>query len=1178
MNPAQKLLIGVFVSILALHANSVFAQSSESGAMNPQSKIATGSVPQSRAFAPTGLSEASKEQMLAGYGRLPLSFEANEGQTNSDFQFISHGNGYSLFLASGEAVLALRKSSTKKAEERLHQAATAESEKTEEAVLGMKMVGASATAKVAGLEELPGKSNYFTGSDPAKWVTKVPNYARVEYEDIYPGVDLVYYGNQRQLEYDFVVAPGADPRAVVLQFAGAKKLAVDGQGDLVLTVQGGEVRFKKPVVYQVLGGIRQSVAGKYVLVGAYEAGFEVGRYDAARPLILDPTLVYSTYLGGSNTQGNGIAVDSSGNAYVVGGTSANDFPTTAGVFQTTNPGGTQAFVTKMNAAGTALVYSTYLGGSIYTVATSIAVDSSGAAYITGVTQYAGFATTAGAFQTAPGAPNAQNGFVTKLSADGSSLIYSTYLGGSTDGDFAYCIGVDSTGAAYVTGGAVSSDFPITAGSFQTTLGGGENAFVTKLKADGSGLVYSTFLGGSNIDFGQSIALDSSGNAYVTGRASSTNFPTTAGAWDTYLGGSGGPVQIGTNAFVTKLNATGSALVYSTYLGGVVYDWGNGIAVDSSGSAYVTGGTQSYNFPATTGAFQTALKFPTTGPGSNAFVTKLKPDGSGLVYSTFLGGGTDVGQSIAVDSAGSAYLTGSTGSTDFPTTPNAFQSALGGTSAINAFVTELSADASTLTYSTFLGGNNFDVGNGIALDSAGSFYVAGYASSSNFPTTPGAYQTTFGPVYDAFIAKFAKLTSPAIAWPTPTPITFGTPLSGAQLDATANVAGTFVYSPPGNTVLNAGTQTLSATFTPMDTADYSTASASVNLVVNQAIPAITWSTPAAITYGTALSGAQLDAMANVAGSFAYTPGVNAVLRAGPQTLSVNFTPNDMTDYASASDSVTLTVNKATPAITWPTPAAITYGTALSGAQLDATANVAGSFVYTPGAGSVLPPGSQLLSVTFTPTDNVDYTTATASVSLAVNDSGNLTISNGQTYTFVKGRVSGNILMTGGTLVLNNSVVGGNLQMSGGNLLFTNNSTVQGNLQTSGSSIFSIGPGTIAGNLQVQNIPAGAAQNQVCGATVSGNLQVLNNGTATLIGSPTCAGNSVSGNLQVSNNSASVEVYGNAAAGNIQIQNNAASTAIFNNSSRGILQCSGNNSSLIKGGGNTAALKQGQCAGF
>ena len=752
-----------------------------------------------------GMRQAANLRVIETYGKLPLSFEANQGQTGSEVRFLSRGNGYSLFLTSNEAVLSLQSrdgtsrpavdregaTTTPHLEDQFGPLASARGsgwlfrERRGEpegpagrgrvpygpnpnrdrkgAVLRMKLVGANPAAQVTGLEQLPGKSNYFIGNDPAKWRTNVPTYAKVRYGNVYSGIDLVYYGNQRQLEYDFVVAPGADPRDIRLAIQsrdreGAVALRIDGEGDLVLESEGSELRLHQPVIYQEISGARQRIGGNFVVhgtpgqvhgkpgqvQGGRQVGFEVARYDASKPLIIDPVLTYSTYLGGSNgDEGLGIAVDSSGNAYVTGWTSSTNYPTT-NAFQAATGGLQDAFVTKLNAAGSALVYSTYLGGSGGETGFGIAVDSSGNAYVTGQTQSSNFPT-ANAFQAANGNPgfSPADAFVAKLNAAGSALVYSTYLGGSGN-DWGAGIAVDASGNAYVTGTTYSTNFP-TANAFQAAFGGCGNcgdAFVTKLNAAGSALVYSTYLGGGDFDAGQGIAVDSSGNAYVTGGTSSADFPT-ANAFQAKFGGY-------IDAFVTKLNATGSALVYSTYLGGSSRDHGLGIGVDSSGNAYVTGQTDSTNFP-TANAFQAAFG---GGYRLDAFVTKLNAAGSALVYSTYLGGsGEDSGQGIAVDSSGNAYVTGSTQSTNFPTA-NAFQAAFGGTR--DAFVTKLNTAGSALVYSTYLGGSGNEYGNGIGVDSSGNAYVTGWTQSTNFPTA-NAFQAAFGGSGDAFVTKF-----PAVA--------------------------------------------------------------------------------------------------------------------------------------------------------------------------------------------------------------------------------------------------------------------------------------------------------------------------------------------------------------------------------------------------------------------------------
>jgi len=719
---------------------------------------------------------AAETRVSQSYGKLPLHFEANQGQTHQDVRFLARGSGYSLYLTPTEAALTLTKQVSPARKPAAHGKSEPRGAATGTA-LRISFAGANPRPRVTGLEELPGKANYFIGNDPAKWRTNVPTYAKVRYTDLYPRIDLLYYGNQRQLEYDLVVRPGADPTRIVLDIQGADRLQVDAQGDLVLQMTVGPIRQRKPVIYQEIDGVRKDIPGGYVLKGEHQVGYKVAAYDASQPLVIDPVLSYSTYLGSSDEEGETrIAVDAAGNAYVAGETVSSNFPTTAGAFQTTFGGGVfgagDAFVTKLNPTGSALVYSTYLGGSSSDAGYGIAVDAAGNAYVTGGTGSTDFPTTIGAFQTTKGG-GFRDAFVTKLNPTGSALVYSTYLGGSGD-DYGEGIKLDAAGNAYVTGGTGSTVFPTTAGAFQRTFGAPvcdgctSNAFVTKLDPTGSALVYSTYLGGSGRDGGWGIAVDTLGNAYVTGSTtSSTNFPTTTGAFQTTYGGGFG------EAFVTKLNPTGSALVYSTYLGGSGGESGRGIAVDTLGNAYVTGGTSSTDFPTTAGALKT------TSPGGGAFVTKLNPTGSALVYSTYLGGsGNDYGYGIAVDTLGNAYMTGVTFSTDFPTTPGAIQTTFGGGGGFfrggDAFVTKLNPTGSALVYSTYLGGLGSDTGFAIALEYPNA-YVTGHTLSRNFPTTTGAFQTMHGGGFqDAFVTKIADIMSP----PAPTP---GTVSLGGFID-------------------------------------------------------------------------------------------------------------------------------------------------------------------------------------------------------------------------------------------------------------------------------------------------------------------------------------------------------------------------------------------------------------
>jgi len=783
------------------------------------------------------LVSAKKLQLATAYGRFPLSFEANQGQTDGRVKFLSRGSGYSLFLTPTEAVMTL-KSFSRESQARgqnvlaghlgLLSARAAngflqkkggadlqDKPAVQETVLRMKLVGANPAPKMLGVNELSGKSNYFIGDDPKKWHRNVPTYAKVNYQRVYAGVDLVYHGTQGKLEYDFVVVPGADPGVIGLRFEGAERLEIDAQGNLVLRTAAGELRQHKPVVYQEVAGARYAVPGSYVLRGRYEAGFEIGPYDASQPLTIDPVLSYSTYLGGvGGDLGYGIAVDAAGNAYITGSTESSNFPTTAGAYRTNFQGGVaDAFVAKLNPTGTALLYSTYLGGSGYDEGYGIAVDAVGNAYVTGHTDSTNFPTTSGAFQTIFGVGGFADAFVTKLDPNGTALLYSTYLGGDNY-DEGNGIAVDAAGNAYVTGDANSADFPTTPGAFQPTLGGGtcfggpcSDAFVTKLNPTGTAVVYSTYLGGSGNEAGfdsGGIAVDSAGNTYVTGVTRSVDFPTTASAFQTTYGG--GTCGVSPNifpcgdAFVTKLNPVGSALVYSTYLGGSVEDASCGIALDSAGHAFVTGTTFSTNFPTTPSAFQTSF-----GGYNEAFVTKINPTGTALVYSTYLGGSSlDEGFGIAVDSAGNAYITGRTQSTNFPTTTSAFQPIFGGF--YDAFVTKLNPVGDALAYSTYLGGSGAEGGDlypggGIAVDSAGKAYVTGSTSSASFPTSPGAFQTFFAGgsdfnFFDAFVSKVVEQNLGLSVTLTPSSMAFGN-----QVVNTTSATTTVTLANTGTTPLN-----------------------------------------------------------------------------------------------------------------------------------------------------------------------------------------------------------------------------------------------------------------------------------------------------------------------------------------------------------------------------------------
>jgi hypothetical protein len=737
-----------------------------------------------------------KAQLQEAYGNVPFSFEANQGQTDRQVQFLSRGPGYTLFLTPTEAVLALQQGSKYPLapDSGLRELKSAQLEENKTTVLRMQFEGANPSPRASGLEPLPGIVNYFIGNDPKKWRTNVPTYAKVKYRDVYPGVDLIYYGNQGQLEYDFVVRPGADPSAIKLAVGATRRVAQSGRGnasplrmdanrDLVIQADGGEVRFHKPVVYQpTASGGRTPVDGRYSLKGS-EVSFELASYNHSQPLVIDPTLVYSSYLGGSRTDGGSssvsVAVDSSGNAYVAAGTNSVDFPVTAGVFQPEFAGALptcnlyypcgDAFVAKIDPTGSTLLYATYLGGSDNDYVFGLAVDASGNAFIAGETLSTDFPTTAGAFQTLNA--GGKDVFVTELDPTGSALIYSTYLGGSGD-DHPEALAIDASGNAYVSGNTVSANFPTTPGAFQTACAPfpgvpgscSGDVFVANVNAAGTALVYSTYIGGSNSDVALGVAVDASRNAVVSGLTFSTDFPTTASAFQSRC-----KLDINSrcngDAFVTKLNAAGTALIYSTYFGGSGTELANTTALDSSGNAYIVGVTDSTDLPVTPGAFQTTYGGSSScSPntlcfGGDAFVIKVNPSGAGqasLVYSTYLGGSdADGGAGIAVDASGNALASGQTCSSDFPTL-NPVQGSLGGL--CDAFVTALNPIGAGLVYSTYLGGSNGEFADFIAVDTSGSAYAGGWTESDNFPTTPGAFQPTFGGARDVFLAKIAAATA------------------------------------------------------------------------------------------------------------------------------------------------------------------------------------------------------------------------------------------------------------------------------------------------------------------------------------------------------------------------------------------------------------------------------------
>jgi Domain of unknown function DUF11/Beta-propeller repeat len=793
----------------------------------------------------------STRQVLATYSQLPMTFEPNQGQTDASVRFLARGGGYSLYLTADEAILALQ-----------HSGSDTRTGTVRTSAVSMKLVGAI-SAEPAGDVLLPGKSNYLIGNDPAKWHRGIPQFARVRYRNVYPGVDLVYYGNQGRLEYDFEVAPGSDPRQVAFKFQSLQNpelqnLKVTADGDVVLNAGVGDVRLRKPRVYQKFGTDERNIAGRFELRGQKkdEVGFEVGAYDPSRALIIDPVLAYSTYLGGSGNEAcsviapinidgipappagcPAVAVDPAFNVYVAGATTSTDFPATSGKYQPGLATGAtaNAFIAKFTPAGS-LLFATYLGGDGVTYTAGIGVDTGLDIIVAGTTTSGNFPTkgTNAAFQATP-VNGGTHVFVSKLDPTATILLYSTYLSG-TGVDIASGLALDPGGNAYVTGTTTSTEvgtgFPSTLGSYQPLSAATNQFFLTKVDPNAGGaasLLYSTYFGGSSpangVTLGGGVAVDINSDAYITGGTNFTNMP----LLNAYQAINEGQID----AFVAKINpganvAQGQQLLYSTYLGGSGDDIGYGIAVDSGFDAYITGSTTSTDF--NIGDLTTTALQPGNGGGTDAFVAKLGVLCVGtsctvplpLTYFSYLGGaGTDVGTAIGVDNNSAARITGWTNSPNFPIVGNYLQLNFGGGTSDAFFASvDTLATCSPITTptcvptstSSYFGGTGADFGSGLALDLQGSSYITGEtASSSGFPLKNSAQGALDGP-NDAYVTKLAPLLNLTMPSPTATPLVVG---MGSQVS--------FAY-----TITNSGEFTNNVTFTdnlPVSGATFVSATAS-----------------------------------------------------------------------------------------------------------------------------------------------------------------------------------------------------------------------------------------------------------------------------------------------------------------------------------------------------------------
>lgn len=648
-------------------------------------------------------------------------FESNLGQAGEAARFLGRFPAYTVLLTSPDALVILG----------------GHPGQGPSSVVRMRLLGADSEAAAEGLGKLRGRSHYLLSNDPAGWHRDVSHFSSVRYSAVYPGIDLLYYTRDGELEADFVVAPGVDPSLIRVSFDGTLGIWIEDE-DLILETRAGKLRQKSPVIYQTVDGHERRIPGGYTLDEDLGVGFEIGAYDPALPLVIDPVLSYSTLLGGSGTEeidvGRKIAVDGSGHVYVTGRTLSFDFPT-LNPFQGSIAGNFDIFVTKLDPSGSSVIYSTYLGGSGRDEAYAIVVDAGGNAYVAGRAIFSfDFPITAGAFQTGYGG-GFRDCVVTKLNPAGNTLLYSTFLGGSSC-DSCTGMAVDAAGNAYVTGFTASSNFP-TAAPLQPAHAGSFDGFVSKLDPTGSTLVYSTYFGGSGSDDGIDITVDGAGNVYLTGDTASTNLPLASPLQGTF-----GGVR---DAFFAKFNAAGSALVYASYLGGSGFDQGWGIAIDPAGNVHVAGVTGSTDFPT-----QSPLQ-ASNGGADDSFITKINASGSALVYSTYFGGsGSDDVNGLALDTAGNAYVTGHTNSSDLPVL-NSLQT-FGGLT--DAFLVKLRPSGTQLAYSTYFGGSGTDRGRSVAVDGMGGAYILGETDSSlDFPTTGGAFQTAYGGgSQDAFVAK------------------------------------------------------------------------------------------------------------------------------------------------------------------------------------------------------------------------------------------------------------------------------------------------------------------------------------------------------------------------------------------------------------------------------------------
>jgi hypothetical protein len=707
-------------------------------------------------------------QVIRALYNQPFHFIENKGQVDKEVKFYLRQGGGRVYFTNNKFIYQFihikeedrqklrREMKFEKAYEKISKKGKEKADtKVKVYNILAEFVGANPSPKMEGQNKKITKYSYFKGNDPDKWIRGAPAFGRIVYRELYPRVDLVVYGRKESLKYEYKVKPRGKVESLGLKYENVKKIKINKKGQLEIETAIGVLIEDVPACYQEINGKKVKVDAQYAIDKDNIVRLKIGKYQKDKELIIDPTLEYSTLIGGSGWEWpRGITIDDTHNAYITGFTDSDDFPITPDAYDTNFNNINDVFITKLNSTGTELLYSTFLGGGDLDRSYGIAIDKNDNVYVTGETVSNDFPTTPGAYDTSFNSYDSaySDAFITKINSDGTNLIYSSYIGGS-NGDTGRGIDIDGDGNTYITGYTDSHDFPVTPNAYDTSASGVHDVFVTKFNSNGNDIIYSTFISGNGDDKAYRIVIDDSRYAYITGRTTSDNFPTTSDAYDRSLNGN-------SDLFAAKINSTGTNLIYSTYLGGNSWEFASGIAVDKNDNVYVTGETGSNDFPTTPGAYDTNFN-----GGRDIIVTKINSNGTQLLYSTYLGGSKDDGcfaeDGIAIDSNGNAYITGYTASNDFPSTPDAFDTSFNEgiypdyEYDYDAFLTILNTLGNNILYSTFLGTRKTDVSYAITLDNKRNVYITGETNSNNFPTTPGAFDLSYnGGLSDLFIAKFA----------------------------------------------------------------------------------------------------------------------------------------------------------------------------------------------------------------------------------------------------------------------------------------------------------------------------------------------------------------------------------------------------------------------------------------